>query len=241
MAEIIGAFVLGFFGSAHCVGMCGVFAAGIGGIAQRSGRRGRMLTAYFVGKTSTYVLLGLLAGIIGATVGTALSSFQTALSIGVGVLLIVMGVALLGVGRSVWPGASLYGRLSTATARLMQRRGMLSTFYLGMLNGLLPCGLVYAAMVVAGASGNVLTAMIAMAAFGLGTVPALALVGLGAGWLDRVGLRRYLPQAGAVLVIVMGILAIARTTPLPHMLFGHDDGESHQHQVDAPPHDAHMH
>lgn len=239
MTEIIGAFVLGFFGSAHCVGMCGAFVMGIGGIARRSGNRAGTLAAYFAGKTLTYVFLGVIAGAVGSIAGSLLADFQAALSIMIGVLLVLVGVALFGFTRWNLPGGRLYAALSSRTARLMQRRGMLNMTGLGLLNGLLPCGLVYAALVLAAASGSVVSGGLAMGAFGLATVPALAVVGWSVGWLDRTGLRRYLPQVGAVLVIVMGVLAIARATPVMQLLHGHQ-GHVETHEVEAEP-NGHAH
>lgn len=184
----------GFLGSPHCVGMCGSFALACGGRAGHT-------AAWHTGKIFTYAILGALAGLVGASVpGPAwVASSLSA------VLVVWFAAALAG----LVPEPSLripgLGRLATRAAR---RDDLASRFLFGMANGLLPCGLVYAALGIAVASGSALTGFLSMAAFGLATVPALAAFGLGV--RRAVGDRLWLRRALAAVVLVSGLWVVAQ-------------------------------
>ena len=205
-------FVIGLLGSAHCVGMCGGFVALLGHTGS-PGRARHRQTAYFAGKTATYAAMGALAGIAGGALGIALSSFQGVLSVALGLGLVAVGLGLCGV-LSRLPGA---GRVSARAAayfgpairRLVQRETPAALFGLGALNGLLPCGLVYGMLAKAATTGSAVGGALTLAVFGLGTVPALALVG-SVGALVPPARRRWLQRAGGVLVVALGVLTIAR-------------------------------
>ena len=94
-------------------------------------------------------------------------------------------------------------------APLLTAPGMRHPFLAGMLTGLLPCGLVYAFLALAAASGNMFTGMLTMAAFGLGTVPVMVLTGSGALML-KLAARRQLFRLAAICVIITGLVTIAR-------------------------------
>ncbi len=160
---IAAAFAAGLLGSPHCLGMCGSFALACGG-------RTAHTLAWHAGKTSTYAVLGALAGGAGASVpgptwiGTALSA----------ALLLWFSAALAGLTAE--PALRIPGivRLATRTA---QNDDLASRYLFGVVNGLLPCGLVYATLGVAVASGSAATGALAMTAFGIATMPGLALLG----------------------------------------------------------------
>jgi sulfite exporter TauE/SafE len=203
-------FVFGLANSAHCMGMCGVFAAGIG-----TSRGGPFrFPLYFAGKTFTYVFLGILAGWAGAHALRGATSVQAAIGAAVGGTLIVAGARMLRPSRAP-------SKLATAWARLLEPfyRGVGHAhaaggpFALGAVTGALPCGVAYLAALQAAALGSPLAGAGLMAAFGAGTIPALAVAGLvGRGALARLGPSR-LRTAGAVLVILTGLVAVARAVP----------------------------
>lgn len=209
------AFLAGFLGSAHCVGMCGGFALAL---AHRAGSHVWVgQGAYHGGRVLTYALLGTLAGAFGYALFLARGA-QLAVSFGLGLVLTALGIALCGgVRRSVLDRMPVPKRLQRALAAVVGRPGPLAAGALGMLNGLLPCGLVLALLVQAAAAGSPARGALTMAAFGLGTFPALALVvGVGQRWsaARRVRVQRW----AGVFVIALGALTVARATPLHHVL-----------------------
>ena len=195
-----GALAAALAGSPHCVGMCGPLAVAA------SDRPGPSV-AYHLGRISTYATLGAVAGAFGHSlpgpswVGTALAA----------VLLVGFSLSLAG-----WlpePRIRIPG-LGKAGAALRYRSGALATFAFGLVNGLLPCGLVYAALAVPVAMAHPLHGAAAMALFGVGTVPALVVASVGLRRvLDRSLWRR---RALAALVLVSGLASLGYREGLFH-------------------------
>ncbi len=198
------AFMLGLIGSLHCVGMCGAIALalphhGRGWASFLSGR-----VAYNLGRVATYSALGLVFGSIGRSL--AFAGVQRWLSIGAGVAMIL---GLLFARRFTTPPiVRAVGWLKARLGTLLQSRSFGSLALLGALNGLLPCGLVYAAAAGAAATGDVLSGVEYMALFGLGTVPlmmAVSLSGRAVFGKFRFSLQKLIP---ASLVIVATLLIL---------------------------------
>lgn len=184
MLEIVGAAALmGFVGSVHCIGMCGAFAFACGGRASH-------VIIWQSGKLATYAALGAAAGFGGALLpGPAWIPQLVS-----GTLIVWFGAAMAGLVPE--PSFSVPGL--TRVASEAARRGDLGSRALfGAANGLLPCGLVYAALGLAVGSGGALTGALAMTAFGLGTAPLVTTVALSA---HRVLHQR--PWARRVLAVV---------------------------------------
>ncbi|MDX1419916.1 MAG: sulfite exporter TauE/SafE family protein [Rubricoccaceae bacterium] len=204
-------FLVGLLGSAHCVGMCGGLVAAVA--HGRGGAVGGVQAQYFLGKTLAYAALGALAGLAGGALGIVLAGVQGLISVALGLVLIGVGLALCGAFRVLGPtrlGQAVTARLYAPIGRLLasDRRGALAA--LGALNGLLPCGLVYAMLAKAATTGSAAAGALTLAVFGVATLPALSVVG----WLGgrvpaarRVGLQR----AGGVLVVALGVLTLARS------------------------------
>ncbi len=197
----------GLLGSAHCVGMCGGFVVLLGSHDDRGLGR----SAYFAGKTATYTVFGALAGGVGGALTALFSQVGGVVSIGLGIAMVGVGLGLCGVawGRGPAIGHRLAAQLGPAIGRLVasEKRGALIA--LGALNGLLPCGLVYGMLAVAAGAGSAAAGALTMAVFGLATVPALALTG----WLGarlRPSQRVWMQRAAGALVVVMGLLTLAR-------------------------------
>ncbi len=200
------AFMLGLAGSAHCAGMCGPIALAL----PTGGRRGLALVpnrvAYNLGRVTTYCLMGVVFGLIGRSL--ALAGVQRWVSIGLGVAILVgLFVArarALAIGIAV-PVAWL----KSALGRLLHQQTLVSQYSLGMLNGLLPCGLVYIACVGAAATGGLLSGVEYMLAFGLGTAPMMLALGL-AGQALPVGFRLRLQKLIPVCLALVAVLLILR-------------------------------
>lgn len=205
--------VTGLLGSLHCVGMCGGFVLALDRPGRVPWRRLGVQGSFLTGKACTYVLLGALAGTLGATALRApwFSAAQVALAVVAGLLMVAAGLQLLGwlrafpVGSLFGPG-SAYDRGARAVANA---RGPAAPFALGALTGLLPCPLVYAFLAAALSTGSLLRSMGTMALLGLTSLPALALVALTGGLLSaRVRARGV--RAAGVVVVLLGLVTVAR-------------------------------
>lgn len=219
LSELLPVFLIGALGSIHCVGMCGGFAMAIAQTANN--RRSFLLrqTFYYLGKTTTYMLLGALLGGLGAMIGSQFKEMQQVLSIVLGLILIAIGAGLLGWTKPISTPLNLarWKGFTATIGKLIKRKSKAASFGLGLLNGLLPCGLVYGALALAAASGTMLTGALQMGVFGLATIPALFALA-SAGILMKPLWRSRLNQVSGGVVIALGIITIVRIFPMSHMM-----------------------
>lgn len=203
--------LIGSFG--HCIGMCGPLVAMLGATARRDGSRlpVRLHLLYHASRISVYGLLGLAAGAAGSliTLGGELSTVAGLLSLILGAGVVMLGVSFL--ARTGWAGRALWGgdALTRAMSHAVRRGGTSGVVALGAMNGLLPCGLVYSALLAAAAGGGALRAGAAMLVFGAATVPVLVALGLGAARLGTQA-RGVLTKLAGVLIIAVGIQLMLR-------------------------------
>jgi sulfite exporter TauE/SafE len=205
------ALALGAFGSFHCIGMCGPIAfslplAGKGDLAKFTGT-----LLYNFGRIVTYSCLGLLLGLTGASL--ALIGIQQLVSIIAGVLILVI---LLWPGKLGWtrmPQNGLFyktvAKIRSMIGRYFNARSYWSLFMIGLLNGLLPCGLVYMAITGAIISADPLESSLFMACFGLGTLPVMWSVSFFGNYIST-GLRQRIRRVYPVLLGLMACLLIVR-------------------------------
>jgi len=209
---------LGFMGSLHCIGMCGGLVTAVS--MSRPDIWWSGLFIYQLGRVTTYALLGLLVGFSGVAL-SALGGdlLQRILAILAGALMIVFALNLAGWLPDPLRRFSAWASRKSGLAQLVRqasehaRAG--SWFVLGLANGLLPCGLVYAALSLALAAGNAHTATLMMAAFGLGTIPAMMLVPSVLHRMTQV-FRTSAMRVAAVMIIAMGIVTIFRSSMVMH-------------------------
>ena len=200
----------GFFGSVHCVGMCGPLALSLPVADRLPGRFLVDRLLYNLGRAVTYTLLGGLVGGVGRVV--SLAGGQQILSVGIGGLMLLTGLVpwvSRQVGRLERAPSAFLGRVMRPLGQLYQSGGAGAMLLIGLLNGLLPCGFVYAALATALTAGTVPHSMAFMAAFGLGTGPALlavSMLGRVASTTWRARLQRLMPVGLAV----VGLLLILR-------------------------------
>lgn len=207
MNEIfIATFILGITGSFHCVGMCGplILAANSKNTNYWAG-----LTMYHLGRIITYGFLGLLLGLMGA--GFQLAGVQQWVSIAAGAILLGSLIVSLYWGRGL--ELVITGRFLTwlkqQFSRFLGGNRIRDKYMLGMLNGFLPCGLVYVALATALAANSVLESTASMIIFGLATLPILAVFSS----LGRILGKRFtsiLKVASPVLIAIVGCLLILR-------------------------------
>lgn len=210
MNWMLAGFAFGFLGSVHCVGMCGPLALSLPGKDAFPWRYVAERVLYNIGRALTYALLGALVGALGSAIAWA--GFQRGLSIGIGALM-VLTVAVPWVqqrlSRVEQAPSAFLRRVMGPIQSLYKRGGFSAMLIIGLLNGLLPCGFVYAALATALTAGSMGESALFMAAFGLGTFPAMLAVSAmgriaGAPWRNR--LYRWAPYA----VVFVGLLLIWR-------------------------------
>ena len=205
----------GFFtGLSHCVGMCGSL---VGAFSMQQKTIKPSITGpllmYQAGRITTYVIIGMITATIGAGLQLAAlgQGIQVGLSIFIGFLMLFIGLALIGKFVSLrWiESASLAKWASTLIGRLMTSRHPAAPVGLGMANGLLPCGPVYAMALLAATAANPLQGGLVMLFFGLGTLPAMMGMGFVSARLS-VTFRKRLYRFAAILIIIVGLQQIMR-------------------------------
>ena len=196
-------------GFSHCMGMCGPL---VGSFVMHQRKYKADVTSslltFQLGRLSTYLLLGLVAGTVGSLVRFTVVAhgWQSRMSILVGILMLIAAVNLLGwwpVRLRIVPLRLIRG-VSARIRFFMGVQHPAANFALGMCNGLLPCAPVYTMLLLAVTLGNPLYSALAMFTFGLGTLPAMLGVGLFASQLS-IRLRTHLYKVGALLVLFVGI------------------------------------
>ena len=191
------------------MGMCGPIAIALPG---REGAVTNFIhkSLYNLGRVVTYSFLGLITGFIGQ--GFSMAGWQQGISIALGVLMIALmlisGFQNLNIPL-VGPISSITSGIKRTFSHFLKKRGFLSIFFIGMVNGLLPCGLVYIALAASIAGGSVESGVLYMFVFGLGTFPIMLLASL-AGNIIGPTIRRKIYRLVPVFIVTLGLLFILR-------------------------------
>lgn len=206
---LLTALALGLVGSLHCIGMCGPIALALP--LQKNSKRSRIsgIFQYNFGKAFTYSILGAISGLVGASVLWA--GGQQTLSIVAGCIILLALIAGLVGKKFPLPGPlnKIFVNVREQLGKLFKQKRAGALLFIGLLNGLLPCGLVYAALAGAAATGSALNGALFMFTFGLGTIPALFTLSYAGAHLSqtfRLRLRKLVP----VFVGIMAVLLIVR-------------------------------
>jgi hypothetical protein len=219
--------LFGLASGLHCVGMCGGIVAAFSARrvvpivpARPAARAWRRQLAFNAGRILTYALGGAAAGALGGAAQLMQGALpaQIALFVLAQGVLILAGLYLLGAGRLLARfenlGAPLWRRVQPAAARLAAAPGTLAAAGAGMLWGLLPCAMVYAALATATLAGGPARGALAMLAFGAGTLPWLLGAGGALAWLRAGPGRARLRNVAGALVLGMGVAGLARAEDL---------------------------
>lgn len=208
--ELLTAFTIGLVGSLHCLGMCGPIAIGIplhrdnwfkkviGGLLYNSGR------------IITYGVLGAIFGLLGR--GIQLAGLQQWASIGIGIVMIVSVIFPVIFREKIKLDKLFTGyasRLIVSFRNLFTKSSLSSLLWIGLLNGLLPCGLVYMAIAGALNTNDMMMGIAFMVMFGIGTTPALLALSLAGNVVSsqfKAKARKVIP----VFIVILGILFILR-------------------------------
>lgn len=201
-------FVIGLMGSFHCIGMCGPLALTVTSSGDRRLKTWQSITVYNFGRSLMYAIMGLLFGIVGSQLNIwGLQQFVTILA---GITLLVMVVMKYNFNISKGKFSGLVTWVQNSIQRAINKpQTVKRVFMTGFLNGLLPCGLVYIAIVAAIATGHIWTGSALMLAFGLGTIPMMA----GVMWFGRkldFQRRHQIRRAMPYLISIMACLLILR-------------------------------
>jgi len=230
-------FMLGLVSSLHCVQMCGPivlsYSVAVSQLKKDASPVSVLLQnhlAYNAGRILTYSALGAVAGVAGGTLGLLgrLAGFSHILALVAGGLMIVVGISMLGVIPSKLLGSSLFRIPSLflrRAAKLLSAPGSGNRFFLGLALGFLPCGLIYAALLKAMATGSAFGGAATMLAFGLGTAGALVVLGMFSSAI-RMRLNRWGSQLAAASVTLMGMLLVWRGSMSGMLMMG---GHMHAH------------
>lgn len=215
------AFVMGAVGSLHCIGMCGPIALALPMGAGSADNRLRAGLLYNLGRITTYSWLGLMLGLAGDFLMTPKVQSTISALFGSGILLYLLLPSRLKKGLSkTSPTQSFFLALRRHLGRLLSTPTNQSLYGIGLLNGLLPCGMIYLALTSSFLTGSAIKGSLFMAAFGAGTFPAMfALVFFG-GYMSqklRLHFRKAVPffLAGmAALLVLRGLnLGIPYVSP----------------------------
>lgn len=216
--EISAGFVLGILGSFHCLGMCGPIAIAIP--HRSSSRLGILLESlvYNFGRVITYSVMGLLLGFVGTPL--RLAGIQEYVAVATGILMLLFLIIPLkyyqGTGNIKFVNSFVMS-FKRKFNEFFNSKSMFSLLIFGFLNGLLPCGLVYIALAGSFASTDLLTSTLYMSAFGIGTVPMLALLYFTKNMLTlnlRKKLTKLIPYGVALVAILMILRGLSLGIPL---------------------------
>lgn len=210
MSDYILLFTAGLLGALHCLGMCGGLVTACG---MRFGGGLSFSLTYNAGRILSYSFLGLLMGLIGKALIAAglFGKFQGIVPIVAGSLMVLIGLDLLGfvpkglrkITSGLFPKA-----LSDKLIGNQLKKHHPTTILLGIMNGLIPCGLLYAVGIKAAATADPVQGMLTMVAFGAGTLPALLLIGSFSGITGRVR-SGLLLKTSYLFIVLLGIRSVA--------------------------------
>lgn len=203
-------FALGLVGSLHCVGMCGPIAFMLPVSHDKPAKKALQILLYHLGRILAYAIIGLVFGLIGQSFMAF--GYQQHISIAVGVLmifLVLMPQSYFQPFKVFRPFFSFINSLKSELGKALKKKSLDTFFSLGFLNGFLPCGLVYMAVVGAFATQGLLESSFYMILFGAGTIPMMTTVVYAQSFIKKhlkFNYKKLIPFA----VVIVGLLFILR-------------------------------
>lgn len=206
---IIAGLSLGAISSFHCVGMCGPIAFALPVQDLRKSKRILAVLAYHFGRVFTYATLGVIFGLLGRQVYIA--GFQRWFSISLGILVLSLLLQYIHSKQGIQPSVFnwLQKKVQLWMGYLLKDRKPFSFLWLGVANGLLPCGMVYLAIAGALSTNNLVDGISFMTAFGLGTFPAMLTLSF-FGFMASISVRNNIKKLTPYIIALMGIMLILR-------------------------------
>lgn len=206
---LIPAFLIGLGGSLHCIGMCGPLMFSSMMNNQNNSLSVADWLIYQSGRISVYVIWGILFGFIGTSARIFGWQQNISISLGIGILAILILTKLFPHLERKFSVILLTQFWKSKLSTLLQNKIKQSDFVKGILNGILPCGLVYIALAGATAVQDPIKGGVFMAIFGIGTLPLLAAL-LFVGNHMKMNVRRQLAKWYPVFIGLMAIMLIIR-------------------------------
>lgn len=221
MTNAIIGLTLGFMGSIHCIGMCGPIALALPVRTYNPWIRVAKYLTYNIGRVTTYSVMGLIFGMAGK--GFAYVGLQQILSISVGAL-IVLSILLWYIPSTIGIGNGLKSKIYTLFKNqfhhFFKKADYASLYSLGVLNGLLPCGMLYIALLATLTLSNAFDGAIFMAAFGMGTLPMMFMIPYLSNIIGN-SYKNIYQKIAPVITLALGVMLIYRgITAYDHHVVG---------------------
>ncbi|MCG9696672.1 sulfite exporter TauE/SafE family protein [Shewanella sp. Isolate11] len=214
---ITGAFIVGLMGAGHCIGMCGGL---VGAFSQQLSNQPNhnmlasqlsFIFSYNLGRVLSYTLAGALVGGSASLLSTlfSLDSYLIAVRVFAGLMMIITGLYIAQIWSGVVQverlGKLLWRAIGPIAKRLLPIKNLKQSFIAGLLWGWLPCGLVYSTLTWAIAANNAQQGALIMAAFGLGTLPALISAGVAAQFFAKWVLKKQVRMISGLILVIFGL------------------------------------
>lgn len=213
--DFFAAFIIGILGSGHCIVMCGGITTMLSSAINKSQQQSSKLSivmAYNFGRIATYSLIGAIAGFTGSLAAKNIGFPVTILRMIAGVFLILLGLYIgrwfMVLNKVEQLGKGLWKLLSPLSKKFIPVNSAKQALALGAIWGWLPCGLIYSTLTWSLASGSLVSGATIMFFFGLGTLPALITVSVGALSLKTLLLNNTFRKSMAIMLIIYGIYTL---------------------------------
>lgn len=209
--DFLSAFFIGLLGSGHCLGMCGGITSMLTSAisATNQSQRTWLVIHYNVGRIFSYSIIGFIVALSGSlaakSIGLPLSFLRIVAAIFLILLGLYLGQWLMWLNHIEKLGKGLWQTISPLSKKLIPVQTKRQAFFLGMLWGWLPCGLVYSTLTWSLATADAIQGALIMFAFGLGTLPALITMSFGITSLKKLLINQVFKKLMAVLLIIYGI------------------------------------
>lgn len=204
------AFILGLISSLHCIGMCGPIAMMLPVDRQNEAKKATQIITYHLGRLSAYATIGLIFGLLGK--GFFLAGLQQKMSIFIGLAMILVAVIpekIFSKYNFSKPVYKVISKIKSSLGNQFKSKSYKSLFTIGLLNGFLPCGMVYVALFGAIAMQSASFGTLYMILFGLGTVPLMTIV-VYINSLVKLPFRNKIQKAIPYVAVIIGVLFILR-------------------------------
>ncbi len=204
------ALILGLISSLHCIGMCGPIAMMLPVDHQNEAKKATQIITYHLGRLSAYATIGLVFGLLGR--GFFLAGLQQKMSIFIGLAMILVALIperVFSKYNFSKPVYKVISRIKSSLGNQFKNRSYKSLFTIGLLNGFLPCGMVYVALFGAIAMQSASYGVVYMLLFGLGTVPLMTIV-VYINSLIKLPFRNKIQKAIPYVAVIIGVLFILR-------------------------------
>lgn len=204
------AFIFGLISSFHCIGMCGPIAMMLPVERNNQAKKVTQIITYHIGRLSAYATIGFVFGLLGK--GFFLAGIQQNLSIFIGIamiLVVLIPEKVFAKYNFSKPVFKLISKIKTALGSQFRNKSYKSLFTIGLLNGFLPCGMVYVALFGAIAMQSESLGVLYMILFGLGTVPMMSSIVYINSFLT-VPIRNKIQKVIPYVAVLIGCLFILR-------------------------------